>query len=233
MLIVYTGQYGSGKSVSMSTEMARLCAREIRLEKKAIKKGKEYKRRILVTNLTLNPNFADWYGHDNIVVWKNVTKLPSYRNAIIIWDEITVDMDSHQWETLPHSVKVWLRQIRKLNITILATAQSFVELNRSARRRTAKAYFCRSAFTSPTPTDYEPNPPVYGLIWSREIAKKSFHKDEDELEFSDFIGDFSLITRKKTDRFNTLQMFEMGEMPPLTHVERKCEECGFKKVVHY
>lgn len=229
MLIVYTGQYGSGKSVSMSTEMHRLCARELRLEKKK----EEYKRRLLVTNLHLNPNFAEWYGHENIIVWKDVTKLPTYKNAIIIWDEITVDMDSHQWETLPHAVKVWLRQIRKLNITILATAQSFVELNRSARRRTAKAYFCRSIFTSPTPTDYEPNPPVYGVIWRREIAKKSFHLDEDEMEFSDTIGEFSWISRTKAERFNTLQMFEMGDMPALTHVERRCETCGFRKTVHY
>jgi len=229
MLIIYTGQYGSGKSVSMSAELYRLARREIRLEKK--KKG--YKRRIVVSNLRMSAEFIAWYGAENYVYWESAIKLPEYRNAIIIWDEITVDMDSHQWETLPHAIKVWLRQIRKLNITILATAQSFSELNRSARRRTARAYFCRSIFSSPTPTDFEPNPPVHGIVWTREIAKSSFHVDEDEMKFQDIIGDFALITKKKVSRFNTLQVFEMGEMPSLTHIERKCEECGFKKTLHY
>lgn len=229
MLIIYSGQYGSGKTVSMSTELFRLTKREIHLEKK--KKG--YKRRILLSNLAMSPTFIEWYGEENYIYWKNAIDLPKYRNAIIIWDEITVDMDSHQWETLPHAIKIWLRQIRKLNITILGTAQSFVELNRSARRRTAKAYFCRSIFSSPTPTDYEPEPPVYGIIWTREIAQESFNNDTDEMKFKDMIGDFSLITKRKVERFSTLQIFEMGEMPALTHIERKCETCGFRKTLHY
>ena len=229
MLKVYTGQYGSGKSVSMAEELYRLAKKENRMHKKK----PDYPKRLILSNLHLNPEFVEWYGQENCILWKNAIKLPEYKNVIIVWDEITIDMDATQWEIMPHAIKVWLRQIRKLNVTILATAQSFSELNRSARRRTAEAYFCRSFLTSPTPTDYRPNPPVYGIIWRRTIAKKSYQKDDDELEFSDMIGDFSLITRKKVERFNTLQLFEVGEMPSMTHIERRCDECGFKKTIHY
>lgn len=226
---IYTGQYGSGKSLSMSEELFRLCKREIMLEKK----NQGYKRRKILSNLAMNPSFIEWYGgEENYILWKNAIKLPSFKNVIIVWDEITVDMDAHQWELLPHAIKVWLRQIRKLNVTILGTAQSFSELNRSARRRTAHAYYCRSFFSSDTPTDYNPEPKAHGIVWRREISKRSFNKDEDEYIYSDILGDFMFITKKKVDRFSTLQVFEMGEMPSLTHIERKCEECGFRKCIH-
>jgi hypothetical protein len=224
MIEVYTGKCGTGKTLKLASKMREILHRNARWYKKT---GKIRK---IATNSTLSEGFLkEWCGM--VVNWQDVLELVKLRDVDIFWDEISTQLDATQWANLPLEAKRFLQQHRKKGIEIYGTTQTFPAVDVSMRRLVDNLFVCRKVFGSrnPSPT----KPPIkliWGLIWMKQLDPMTF---EDEKPKS--VGyDWQWISRELCDMYDTTQEIEMGQYPPLKHVERHCakEGCEYVSVTH-
>ena len=226
-ITVYTGRPGSGKTLLMAREATNL-----------IRRNKKYMERVsnpryIWSNIKFSTDVEESFPY--IKYWSDPRQLTELRDCDVLWDEMPAHLDATEWANMSLELKRWLQQHRKVGVEIYGTAQSFSQVDISARRLVSTLYLLTKLMGSRTPTATKPDPKIiWGVGIKRLVDPVSFDEQAPQV-IGAFPGIF-LMGKKSVSVFDTTQIIEVGEYPPLKHIARTCERhgkgCNFHKVIH-
>jgi hypothetical protein len=225
-IYINDGIPGSGKSL----DLARIALQKLKLNKKRFEETGLL--RLLASNMKFSDSIEEEF-RQYIFYWHDPEQLVKLRQCDVIWDEVATYLDSTQWANLPLEIKRWLQQHRKYGIDIYGTTQEFAMIDISMRRLVKALYHCVKIIGSADPSDTKSavnNP--WGLILIREVDRASFTSTAIDYKFVSIIPRMLFITKHLCSIYDTKQELVPGKYPPLRHITRKCNECGFEKVSH-
>lgn len=224
MITIATGLPGSSKSY-MSAKQADFWVR--RNKKWAEKTGKV---RVVRSNLDLSPAWREQAG-EFFKTWSDPEELPELRNCDVIWEEMGAHVDSRSWEQLPLSLRRWLQQHRHRGVEIFGNCQDFADVDVAVRRLTGELMFLMKIAGSrdPSPTSLPPKF-IWGIVMKMYLDPRSY--DADNKFAGAVFGGIELITRSGVELYSMFNDIKPGKYPPLQHRDRKCDTCGYNKVIH-
>lgn len=230
---IFTGRAGAGKSLSMAEQALSVLDRN----------HKFFKRTGLIRPIYSNLRFAQhiveyWcrqYETDDhsefLRYFLDSDELLEIRDADVFIDEIGTYFDAQEYKNMSPQLKRWIQQHRKRGVEIWATAQDFAQLDKSFRRLTDKVYYNVKLLGSRDVSATKPPPKfIWGLIIQRTINPTDYDEDNKGSQAQGFLP--FLITRKKTEVFDTTQDISPAYSSLFKHMERNCPHCGLKKAVH-
>jgi len=232
MIRLYTGLTGSGKSLALAEDVIRIAYRNARIYRKT-----GTLRRIF-SNLLFVEEFTQQFPPGMFVYFKDPFTLPEIAHGCdIIFDEISLYLDSTQWALCPPEFKQFLRQHRKRgNIDIYGTAQDFDTVDVTLRRLVHKLTHAQKLIGSPNPSIEQPViKTIWGICWYRDVKRESFKKGGNNYEYEGLFGifgEFRWISREACSIYDTTQEMVDVEYPPLRHIHRKCDTCEFETTSH-
>ena len=227
MIVIFTGLPGSGKSLKLADTTIELLYRN----------RKWYEQtgilRQVWTNLKLSHEVEKEF-EEYIVYWSDLRQLTPLRDVDVLIDEVATYFDARLWETLSLEMRRWLAQHRKFGIEVYGTAQDFAQVDKAFRRLTSDLLYITKLVGS---GDISPTRPAPRIIWGVSLirAMDPTVYDEQKSKFaSKGIPKFMLITREKTQIFDTRAEVHLSKALPLKHIERECEmnNCSFHKTQH-
>lgn len=228
-ITVISGRPGAGKSLLLSQKLLDTLARNERWYRKT-----EILRPVY-TNLKLNSELTERYKIF-IRYWKETKELYKIKDADVFIDEIATYFDATQWKETTPDVKRWLQQHRKLGVEIYGNAQDFSQVDIAFRRMTSDLFYLVKLISS---RDTSPTRPPIKFIWGLSFVYKMNPVDykEDQKENKTSWNSFLMITRERTEVFDTRQEIEESPHPPKRHVKLFCElgnNCSehFERVIH-
>lgn len=232
---IYTGRAGAGKSLSMAEEILRKLKRNWKFWKRS------GKIRPIYSNLRINPEIVEQYkviydtGDQNefLHYYVDSQELLEIRDADVFIDEIGTYFDAQEYKNMSPQLKRWIQQHRKRGVEITATAQDFAQLDKSFRRLTDKVFYNVKVIGSRDVSATKPPPKwIWGLIIQREINPTDYNEDDKAHQAQGFTP--FLITRKKTEVFDTTQDISPSFHMHYKHMVRSCPEvgCGYQREVH-
>lgn len=224
-ITIYTGKPGSGKTAGLAKKLLEVAERNVRWKKKT------GKTRFIYSNTKITKKYEEKYK-DFLKYWSEPRELTPLLDSDVFWDEMPAHLDATAWADMSFELKRWLQQHRKRGVEIWGTAQSFSQVDISARRLVSTLKWLSKKMGSPDPS---PTSPPLKHIWGWGIAR-----DVDPIDFDEdkptFIGlpSFYLISRSLCETFDTRQDITVGEYPPMRHMFRVCERpgCKFVRVTH-
>jgi len=227
---VVENQPGTGKSLYAAQITRKLINRNFAIYKKFGIKRK------VASNIKYSSAFEGLAG-DFLMYWSDVRDLVGLRDVDIIWDEIANDLDSRDWENLPHSVKRFLSAYRKRGCDIYANTQDFGMVDKRARIMVNSLLEPTKILGSADPSATRPEiKRVWGVIMLRQVMNvKAVRKDPDNTPREYFpMPEFFTIKRKDIEIYDTRQDILKGEYAPFEHKLRRCsdDDCNFTKIIH-
>lgn len=226
-IVLYTGKPGTGKSLTAARKIEDLLRRNIRWYKKSGEVRKIY------TNLKLSPVFVgrhpEFFGF-----WTDIAEVCSCVGADIVWDEVANQMDAAHWQLLPLDVKIFLREHEKRGCDIYATTQNFPAVDVQFRRLVNELYECRKLMGSSRPGPCKKPPKrVWGVIQLFMYDPMTYDSTPERMGgWLEFFWSWFWFDKELVAIYDTLQSIPQGKFPPLRHIERVCNTCGDKKVIH-
>jgi len=230
---VFTGRAGAGKSLSMAEQLLVILNRNY----KYFKRSKQI--RPVYSNLRINPDIIDHYKNlydtpdqkEFLNYFIDSDELLEIKNADVFIDEIGTYFDAQEYKNMSPQLKRWIQQHRKRGVEIWATAQDFAQLDKSFRRLTDTVKYNTKLIGSRDVSATKPPPKwIWGLIIQRTINPTDYEEDNKSSQAKGFMP--FLITRKKTEVFDTTQDISPTYKSLFKHMDRNCPDCGFKKAVH-
>lgn len=229
---IYTGRAGAGKSLSMAEQLVYVLKRN----------WKFWKRtgvvRPIYSNLRLSEHIVQEYEDkyekpvsEFLKYFVDSDELLEIRDADVFIDEIGTYFDAQEYKNMSPALKRWIQQHRKRGVEIWATAQDFAQLDKSFRRLTDTVYYNTKIIGSRDVSPTKPPPKwIWGIIIQRQINPTDYNEDDKEHQAQGFFP--FLITRKKTEVFDTTQDISPSYTGTFKHLTRTCSTCGVEKVVH-
>lgn len=103
------------------------------------------KRGIILAEITNRPLYANYHiNYKNFHYFEDFRDIEELTNAIIIYDEIHVDLDSRYWDKKNQTrFTHWITQIRKMYCTFLYTTQRLNTLEKRIRENSDYVYICK------------------------------------------------------------------------------------------
>jgi hypothetical protein len=182
------------------------------------------------SNLALSEKYGAPFK-DLIEYWIDPEDLVKAKDCDVFWDEMATYVDANEYKNLPLELKRWIQQHRKIGVEIWGTTQDFAQIDKSFRRLTDTIYYNVKLIGSRDISPTRPPPKyIWGIIIQRSINPTDYNEDDKGSQAKGFNP--MLITRKKTEVFDTRQEILPGKPPPLRHVERKCLTCGKVYATH-
>lgn len=225
MITIYTGIPGAGKSLKTAQKAIDLLNRNV----------KWFKRTGIIRPIYSNIRFSEPVEKEffhYIKYWSEPDELVKIRDADVIWDEIATHLDSTQWQNVPLELKRWLQQHRKFGIDIYGNTQDFAMVDISMRRLTGELYYMTKLIGSRDKSATTPEVKyIWGLIIVKELNPQEY-KEDSKLNKSSGLPRFIWISRDLVSVFDTTQEISGKSYPALRHIERFCEVCQHKKVIH-
>lgn len=228
MKIVYTGLESSGKSLHMAYVMRGIVMRNKRWFKKT---GVP---RPIVTNLPLSVSFQAWITKQGIPVFffTDLNQLVGYSECDVFIDELSKYFDSRSWTELSLDAKHWISQGAKSGVHVFASSQNFAQVDVSYRRLVKKVFIVKKIVGSRRPMMTSPAVKlIWGLYYLRGVKADTFRAEDMQMKSMGFPR-FGMITKNKTDLYNTSGLIKQSELPLLEHIERKCLTCNKVKIIH-
>lgn len=227
MISIYVGNTGEGKTfVSAKTSMDLLLR-----NRRWFEKGRTKIRRVVATNIAINPAIKEEFK-DYIVEWTDLEQLVALKEADVIFDDMAAYLDAQRWSDTPTAVKRWLRLHEHYGCDIYGNAQDFLTIDPSVRRLTGSVYHVWKVIGSRRPSSTKPRVRrIWGIILERRVSQEVMDKETIKYEYERGFK-VHFITRHICSIFDTTQDLQMGEYPPLHHIERKCIQCGEIKTRH-
>lgn len=230
MFTIITGQPRQGKGIQTMREIDRLYRRNYDWYKKT---GTTRK---IATNIGLSEEYLDG-KEDFFIFWDSWNDLLTFQDVDIIWDEISVLLDSYKYEQLTQTQLHWLTHYAKLGNTIYATTQDYSQLARRARLLATDVFNVVKLFGTPTPSPTKP--PIKHIYGVYVMYRLLNHRDENALTEPDYRGlmPFPIpsaienINARWTSMYDTRQIIK-PKNSPLEHIERKCLVCNKLHVAH-
>lgn len=226
-----------------SFESARQLIRLIRRNHKWFKKSGI--KRFVYSNLVVNEQFFEKNSEfrEYIKYWKHPIELVDLQDVDIIWDEIARHLDSRAWDRLSFKIKTLIQEHDKMGIDIYANTQSPMQVDIMFRRNCESIKRIWKIFGSRRPSPTKPAVRfIWGLCQLLELDRSSYSSEESgekyKLSWWGILdpGNYRWIDRFTCSFFNTRQQIR-GNLPPLEHIERFCEDkmCSLHtlgKVIH-
>lgn len=230
---VFTGRAGSGKSLSMAEQIVVVLERN----RKFFKKTKVI--RPIYSNLRINEKFLEKYYETYqtddtkqfLRYYIDSDQLLEIQNADVFIDEIGTYFDAQEYKNMSPQLKRWIQQHRKRGVEIWATAQDFAQLDKSFRRLTDTVYYNVKLIGSPDVSPTKPPPKfIWGIVIQRKINPTDYEEENKNQGAKGFMP--FLITRNKTEVFDTTQDISPAYTSKFKHMERHCDVCGKTMSVH-
>lgn len=225
MITIYTGIPGAGKSLKTAQKAIEVLYRN----------RKWFKKTGIVRELWSNIKFSEEVEKEFphfIKYWSEPDELVKIRDADVFWDEIATHLDSTQWQNVPLELKRWLQQHRKFGIDIYGNTQDFAMVDISMRRLTGELYYMMKAIGSRDKSATTPEVKhIWGIVVVKELNPQEY-KEDSKLNKAKGLPRFIWISRKLVSIFDTTQEISGKNYPALRHIERFCEVCQHKKVIH-
>jgi len=228
MIVIFSGLPGSGKSMKLGQTVIDLLYRNKKWAKKTGIVRKVY------LNLKMS-GLVEKHFSDQVIYWSDLRELTKLRDADVVIDEVATYFDARLWETLSLEMRRWLSQHRKFGIEIYGTTQDFAQVDKAFRRLTSNLIHLQKLFGSGDISPTKPPPRyIWGLVLEKELDPTVYDELKSKFAPNGIIPKFSLITRRKTQVFDTRAEVRMSSALPLKHIERVCElnNCPFHKVQH-
>jgi len=228
MIVIFSGLPGSGKSMKLGQTVIDILYRNVRWYKRTGQIRKVY------LNLKMSSAVEEHFK-DFVVYWSDLRQLTPLRDADIIIDEVATYFDARLWDTLSLEMRRFLSQHRKFGVEIYGTTQDFAQVDKAFRRLTSNLIHLQKLFGSGDISPTKPAPRfIFGLVLEKELDPTVYDEVKSKFAPSGVIPKFSLITRRKTQVFDTRAEVQMSSALPLKHIERVCERnnCPFHKVQH-
>jgi len=227
MIHIYDGNTGQGKTYMTGMETLRLLHRN----KKWYETKKTKTPRTVATNMALSLAIQNQYkGY--ISFWTDMEQLVSLRQCDVIFDDMATYLDSQRWTETPLSVKRWLRLHEHYGCDIYGNAQDFLTIDPSVRRLTGRVDHVSKIIGSRRPSATKPEVKrIWGVLTVRRVKTEEMDKEKIKRTYEG-LPRIEFIKRKICDVFDTAQDIQMGEYPPLQHIERGCNHCGELKIKH-
>jgi len=188
-------------------------------------RGKIKTIRKVATNLALNPALKEHYP-DHIINWNDMEQLIDLRECDVLFDDMSAYLDSQRWQDTPMSVKRWLRLHEHYGCDIYGNAQDFKTIDPSVRRLTYEVQHVSKLIGSRRPSATKPEiKRIWGVLICRTVAEEEMDKEKIKYTYSGW-PTIEFIKRKVCAVFDTTQDLQMGDYPPLHHIERSCGVCG-------
>ena len=195
---IWSGKTGAGKSVMLARKFRKLLHRNYRWYKKT---GKV---RLIYSNTPFNfkvlpdwaPFFVRYFEDLNDYVLCspdtyeiNLDNIDQYKKRVIdttgidiIYDELSIEFDSRNWQNMDKNKNKWVKQHRKLELEIYANTQDFNMVDINIRRVTDNLYWLTKIpfpFSSPDPSATKPDFPVaYAFVFQFKIKAKGYEEDK-------------------------------------------------------
>lgn len=99
---------------------------------------------ILFSEITGRPLYANYHiNHPNFKFFSDFQELEQVRHAIILYDEIHVDLDSRGWDKKRQQAFThWFTQTRKMYCSFFYATQSIDQLEKRVRNNTQYLFWC-------------------------------------------------------------------------------------------
>jgi len=145
--------------------------------------------------------------HDGSPIWfeDDPAGILSMRDGLFVIDEAYLHLNSREWQNLPKSVFTAFTHVRKLHMTIIIIAQSWMRIDKSIREVASVAREFRG-----------------GSFFGRFYTFNDYEVDEmgdiiksPPIEYVTARKDFSIIRKKHYEAYDTDHLFE--QTPPLKH----------------
>jgi len=227
MISVYTGLPGSGKNTVLSDLAYTLLKRNLALFNRT-----GYKRHLYLDFTLSAPLMAQFEGM--YTYFNGVRDMQTWRDADIIFSELALDFDAHNWESTPREIKKYLRLHRHYRVEIFGASQDFTTVDISFRRLTNHLYYMHRLIGSKEP---EPAPlivkkktrkPLRFLITlQREVDRALWGVEKEHYEFIN--TSLRFFWGKDFDLFDTHEDVPDKQPAPLRKEVRICPEDGYKR----
>jgi len=228
MIEIAFGRPGNGKTLYTCRKIYQLCERA-----EKIKRDYGLDRKVWV-NLPLSPAFRERY-QDTLVFWENPMEFIFQKGIDVVYDEIAVDFGASAWKDTPKDLKDFFAQHRHLGVEIYANTQDYKDVDINIRRRVARAILLRKMMGSPDPSPtMPPIKHVWGWVVGRSVDPQQAEDDQKiEMDLLEQIipTESFLITKFLCDMYDTEYCVKHHSWT-YKHETRRCNDCGFEKVIH-
>lgn len=242
IVYVVTGLGDNGKSLVMAdTAYQNL----LTYEKWYKKQKTEVPRHIALNKKTMR--LAPWV-EERFGIWPNgyiqyyqgLKEIHLLKQCDVFLDELGTNFHSRRWTDMTQEIIDWFNTLGHNEIFIYGSAQNFLDIDVTLRRKTQNVISLKKVMGSRRPgKSLPPVKRIWGLISMRYVHYSEMDKDEWKRERSSFPRPF-LITKFRCSLYDTLQHIERTEYPPYECVERGCNNPKhlmndgepFRKFVH-
>jgi len=233
IVFILTGLGDNGKSLYMAdTIYENLCLYKYWWEN-GITKIPRY--------IALNPKTMKMAKHveEDFGIWPNgyiryyngLKELSELSQCDVVLDELSTNFNSRRWADMSQEIIDWFNTLGHNGIFIYGTAQNFLDVDITIRRKTqnviALSKLCGSRRPAPS---MPPVKRIWGVIIKTDIHYTEIDKDETKRKLDKRSIRPFLITKFRCGLYDTLQKIETAEFPPYHHVNRGCDDPEHKDV---
>jgi len=228
MNIGYIGDKGEGKSYMLAKELVRTLKQNQRWHEH---NGLPIRRVAVMNTLGLSAWFKDaWKKY--LTYFNEIQEISTFKETDVFVDDISMRLDSRNWELLPQAAREWLYGSERLGCDLFFTAQKFSRVEITFRLLTDVVYLCTKRWGSPRPSATRPQvKKVWGIIQTTAIPKAEFQKDSFNQDLYGG-GKWHLLRRRFTDVYDHTNVTLSEGYAPYQHIVRVCPECGYDKPRH-
>jgi len=226
---VFIGLEGAGKDLHFARLIQSCVNRNIRWRKKyGFTRG-------IATSMPLSEEFKGWLAKRQIPLYL-VTKqsdISKLNGCDLFISELAVFFDARGWENMPHSLRLWLSQQSKRGVHLYGACQNWEQIDVSFRRLVPEGniFEIQKMLGSARPgKNLPPVKSIWGIYWVFNISINEEKKEKKRsFLFPPPIPYF--IEKEFTGAFDTNATIQ-AEKDDLEHFVRKCNVCGYTKVIH-
>lgn len=217
MKIGYTGLESSGKSLMLSIKADEVLHRNKKWAKKRELAGLPPSPRIMAFDSPMSKEFVEEieaYGC-KYIQFRNLDEILGLSQADVFINEIIKYFPASGSNPLTSEQMDFLTQGAKNGVFMYFASQDFSQAHKQFRLLVNEVYIITKIMGSPRPI--ESGPPVnriWGICMVRSVNPRSFKGDSTSMEETGFPS-FFFISKKDTDRFDTLFKVPLSLLPPI------------------
>lgn len=188
-IYIFYGKMGSGKTTNAVREVIRFWKRDLPVW-------------VNFPITTLPEKKKKEEGESPIYFEADPEGILSMRDGLYVIDEAYMTLNSREWANLPKAVFTAFTHVRKLNMTVIIIAQSWMRIDKSIREVTSIAREFRGAN-------------LFGRMFNfveYEVDEMGDIVKSEAQEYRTAHGGFSLVRKEVYGAFDTDHLF--GEKPP-------------------